>query len=120
MEKLHVYPEGGANFLEPDAMVLVSTGGSVQEKMVSQLATGDLYTTKLSRKMHKRTVKQCIEEMFSRKMSITYKFFPCCYLVISHISKGEVLNFSIEEDLDIEEIQYVLNYALDFVQEDEL
>jgi hypothetical protein len=120
MEELNVYPEGGANLLEPDAMVLVSTGSSVQEKMVSQLATGDVYTTKMNRKMHKRTVKQCIEEMLSRKMSITYKFFPCCYIVISHITKGEVLNFPIEEDLDIEDIQYVFNYALDFVQEDEL
>lgn len=120
MEKLNVYPEGGANFLEPDAMVSVVKGNAIQEKMVSQLATGDVYTTKIKREMHKRTVKQCIEEMLSRKISITYKFFPSAILVITHITKGEILNFPIDEDLDVEDIQYIFNYVLDAVQEDEL
>ena len=120
MEKLSVYPDGGANFLEPDAVVSVVKGGVTQEKMVSQLETGESYTTKIKRQMHKRTVKQCIEQMLSRKISITYKFFPCCYLVVSHIVKGEVLNFPIDEDLDVEDIQHIFNYVLDAVEEDEL
>jgi hypothetical protein len=120
MEKTHVYPGGGANLLEPDAMVSVVQGDIVQEKMVSQLATGDVYTTRISREMHKRTVKQCIEQMIARKISITYKYFPCCYLVVSHIIKGEILNFPIEEDLDVDDIQYIFNYVLDCVEEDEL
>jgi|TARA_Y100000052_G_scaffold17861_1_gene17464 hypothetical protein len=120
MEELHIYPEGGANFLEPDAVVSVVKDGVTMEKMVSQLETGDSYTTKIKRQMHKRTVKQCIEEMLSRKISITYKFFPSTILVMTHITKGEILNFPIEEDLDVEDIQYIFNYVLDSVQEDEL
>lgn len=120
MEKMHVYPGGGANLLEPDAMVSVVQGDSIQEKMVSQLATGDLYTTKLNRKMHKRTVKQCLEQMISRKISVNYKFFPCTSIVLSHLIKGEILSFPIEEDLDSEDIQHILNYVLDCVEEDEL
>jgi len=53
-------------------------------------------------------------------MSITYKFFPCCYLVVSHITKGEILNFPIEEELDVDDIQYIFNYVLDCIEEDEL
>lgn len=120
MQELNVYPEGGANFLEPDAVVSVIKGDITQEKMVSQLETGDVYTTKIKREMHKRTVKQCIEEMISKKVSITYKFFPCTYLVMTHLIKGEILNFPIEEDLDVDDIQYILNYVLDCIQEDEL
>lgn len=120
MQDMKIHPERGANRLEPDAMVSVVKGDIIKETMVSQLQTGDVYTTKVNREMHKRTVKQCIEQMLSRKISITYKFFPCCYLVVSHIVKGEVLNFPIEEDLDVEDIQYIFNYVLDAVEEDEL
>jgi len=58
--------------------------------------------------------------VIARKISVTYKFFPCCYLVISHITKGEILNFPIEEDLDVDDIQYIFNYVLDCIEEDEL
>tara|TARA_Y100000114_G_C11634274_1_gene265956 strand:+ start:258 stop:620 length:363 start_codon:yes stop_codon:yes gene_type:complete len=120
MQELNVYPEGGANFLEPDAVVSVIKGDVTQEKMVSQLETGDIYTTKIKRQMHRRTVKQCIEEMISRKISITYKFFPSVMLVITHITKGEILNFPVDQDLDVDDIQYIFNYVLDAVVEDEL
>ena len=120
MQELNVYPEGGANFLEPDAVVSVVKGDVTQEKMVSQLETGDIYTTKIKRQMHKRTVKQCIEEMISRRISITYKFFPSTMLVITHLIRGEILNFPIEEDLDVEDIQFIFNHVLDSVVDDEL
>ena len=120
MQDMNIHPDGGSNFLEPDAVVSVVKDGVTKEKMVSQLETGDMYTTKIKRKMHKRTVKQCIEEMISRKVSITYKFFPSTILVITHLIKGEILNFPLEEDLDVEDIQYIFNYVLDTIVDDEL
>ncbi len=120
MQELSVYPEKGAMQLEPDSMVSVKEGDSFIEKMASQLKTGDVYTTKINRQMHKRTVKQCIEELVDHKISITYKFFPISGLVLSHLTKGEIVHMPIDEGIEVEDLQQLFNYVLDYVQEDEL
>ena len=73
--KFHTYPDGEAEFMNKDEIVLRLTGrGSINDCYVGDLSDGDQYCQRLQTKLQKRTASDILNFIADREICISYEF----------------------------------------------
>ena len=124
MKELSVYPQGRADELPADSVVLVLKDDGYLEKTVSELQTGDLYKTKMHRLIRDRGLKECLEYFLLNRMQLSYKTgdqseVQGSDIMIFTLNEQEVAFFPTDDDYIMEDFHSAMQYIIDTEEEKE-